>query len=683
MYLCHFKMPAVRAMLVFAAIVPAMAAPAARFPSGVARAATSPGGWLPGTQPAGWPVRAIDMTAITHDGVCSQYDQATMNRLVGYIPQLHANFASDDVPFDNSSGFSCTPQPLQPYAYMKAWADTIHAAGLHVMFRGNWNHWAGDYGMSKLSFSTSPVIAYESSGGLQAVLSGQDTSSYIGMTYQWILRHPDIFQDGDIFEPFGEPQNNGVADGPQGTSAANCPKGVCQFPSTDAFNQWLGDFEQADQAAFRQIGRKVESGWFGLAGDSYTYVTQQAMAYADTYNMDHFTHDFGNFTSLIQASYNTFGKPIVVEWGDFQDGGAEPETANTTDQYLGWLAQQQGIVGEEYWQLTGHGTGSSEAAVDFASGQMTPAGQVVAKWFGAMTADALSLPSTATPSSTDTTTATVTGTTAQEQDSATATGTATPTVTGSNTASSTATASATGTATPTATSTGTPEPPTSTTVATTAPQIVVPSATPTLSGPAQLEFVQGSARMGTGSSLRSAFPRPIGGGDLLVGVFRAQRGARVVDDRNGAWKEAVSCGVLSIWYSAGAQNGATTVRLSAATSGQMRMALAEYSGVATPDPLVAKRCNQGSRADVTSAWTAEAGAGSLAFAGLGNGSHPVAVRPGSIDGLPAVLRDQLTGIPGTIADEDVTHTVAGRQYASMTVSGGRSWTAAIAVFRHG
>ena len=136
-----------------------------------------------------------------------------------------------------------------------AWANTIHAAGLHVIFRSNWNTWAGDFGQPQLSYSTSPAVPYEGSGGLAAVLDGSDTTSYIGKTYQWILQHPEVFQDGDVFEPFGEPQNNGIMNGPPGTSAAYCPKNVCQFPSTAAFNQWLADFARADQAAFAAIGK--------------------------------------------------------------------------------------------------------------------------------------------------------------------------------------------------------------------------------------------------------------------------------------------------------------------------------------------------------------------------------------------------------------------------------------------
>jgi hypothetical protein len=334
------------------------------------------------------------MQSVTYDTVCNQYDQAAMARLVSYALQLNANYTSDDVPLDSASGFNCTPQPLTPYEYLKAWADTMHAAGLHVMFRGNWNHWYGSLGQAKLSYATTPAIPYESSGGVQAVVSGQDTSSYMALTYQFVLDHPDLFQDGDIFEPFGEAMDAGVVNGPAGTSP-NCPRGTCQFPSLAAFNQWLSDMTQVEQAAFQRIGKQVTTGWFGLQGISYQYTTASALQYSGTYNMDLFVHDLGSFASQATASYNRLQMPEVAEWGDIWDGGAEPQTANTTDQFLGWEASKPWIVGVEYWQMTGAGSNGPDAAVDYATGQMTAVGAVVAKWFSAMAGTSSPVPAPA------------------------------------------------------------------------------------------------------------------------------------------------------------------------------------------------------------------------------------------------------------------------------------------------
>ncbi len=600
---------------------------------------------------AAWPIRDVSMTALTHDTVCSQYDRATMARLVGYVVQLHANFASDDVPYDDT-GYNCTPGPLAPGEYLKAWADAIHVAGLHALFRGNWNHWGGDYGQVKLSYSTTPAVPYESSGGVPAVLSGQDTTSYIGMTYQWILHHSDVFQNGDIFEPFGEPQNDGIVNGPAGTSAAYCPHGVCQFPSTAAFNQWLSDFAQADQAAFRAIGKDVASGWFGLAGNFYPYVTQSAMAFASTYNVDHFTTSFSDFTSAIQASYQAFGKPMVIEWGDFQDNGAEPATANTTDQFLGWLAQQPYIEGEEYWQLTGNRSNGPEAAVDFFTGQLTPAGQVLAKWFGTM-----ANPPTPTPIPTST-----------------------PTFTNTPTPTSTPTSTFTPIPTRTPTITRTPVQGHTRPTPTAGPRA---ARTPASRAPVHrgASFVQGKAQVGSGFSLLGPYARPVYAGDLLVGVFRSEGEPQVSDNENRKWVEVARCGVASIWYVAGARAGATRVLLTSTVSGQIRVAIAEYSGIARTRPLDSFACGSGTATTARTGSTHAVPSGDLAFAGIASGTYPEFVTAGSIGGHRATLRAAVTGKDGMVAFEDALSTTKGRQSAAMQLSAGGAWSTALALFK--
>ncbi len=629
-----------------------------------------------------WSVRDMGMTAMTHDTVCNQASQATMTRLVSYIPQFHANFASDDVPLDDASGYTCTPKPLSPYGYMKAWAATMHAAGLHVIYRGNWNKWAGDYGMSKLSYSTSPAIPYEGSGGLQAVLSGQDTTSYMGMTYQWILNHADVFQDGDIFEPFGEPQNNGIANcaaqggygSCYGTSANNCPNGICQFPDVPSFNRWLSDFGQADQAAFQKIGKQVSSGWFGVAADTYTYAPAATWQHAGEYNMDHFAQSYASWTSGIVNSHNAVPSlPITLEWGDVNGADNTPQmVANTTDQYLAYLAQQPYVGGFEYWYETGQGNGAQSAAVDYNTGQMTPAGQIVAKWFAAMSGETQTPPAaTATSTSVPPSSTTIPPTNTPVPP----TNTPVPPTNTPVPPTNTPVLPTNTPVPPQYASPATAVPPTSTATA------VPPTATPIVSA-GRSSYVQGGAQLGIGTTLATQLSSRVTAGDLLVGIFRAQSGTAVTDNLNGPWTEAVNCGVVSIWYVANAKPGATTVTLTGSTTGQVRAGLAEYSGVAGASPLDVAACGQGTSAVVSIAGAASA-AGELAVAGLGTGSNPLSIAAGTVGSVAAALRAQATGSNGTVALEDVTTATNGAQTAAMTMSVAGGWTAGMATFKRG
>jgi hypothetical protein len=339
-----------------------------------------------------WFEREISTTAMSHDRVCGQYNTATINRFVGYLAALHTNYVSVDTPLDQT-GYDCKPS-APPITYMTEWVTAIRAAGMHVVFRDNWNTWAGDYGQPKLTYATKPAVPYETSSGLQAVESGRDTASYIGKTYQFILAHGSLFANGDIWEPFGEPMNNGIKNcaggggygNCYGTSAGNCPGGLCQFPSVPAFNQWLEDFTQADLHAFALLHKTVTAGWFGVAGDTYKYTNASTWQYASYYNMDHFAQSFSNFSSLLVTAHTAFPKlPITLEWGDINGkDNTRSLVATTTSQYMTWAAQQSWIKGFEYWYIAGNNNNAESAAVDYNTGQLEPAGLVVQRIFGQM-----------------------------------------------------------------------------------------------------------------------------------------------------------------------------------------------------------------------------------------------------------------------------------------------------------
>ncbi len=111
--------------------------------------------------------------------------------------------------------------------------------------------------------------------------------------------------------------------------------------------------------------------------------------------------------------------------------------------------------------------------------------------------------------------------------------------------------------------------------------------------------------------------------------------------------------------------------------------MAEYSGVAKSAALDKTSCDQGTDAGVTSGYTAAVGAaGDLIFAGVGVFDHPITVRAGGDQGVPATLRSQLSGPDGTSADEDVISQAAGIQNATFALSADTpsGWAACLAAF---
>ena len=179
---------------------------------------------------------------------------------------------------------------------------------------------------------------------------------------------------------------------------------------------------------------------------------------------------------------------------------------------MAYAASQPYITGFEYWYLAGQTPGARSAAIDLDTGQMTPAGQVVARWFAAMSADA-SPPPTATPTS------------------------------------PVPAPSATPSAAP-----GDPKRRRRRRHRRRVHRQPRPWA--------RLPTCRATRCWAAVSRLTGVYPQAVRAGDLLVGAFRTQHGTTVHDDRNGAWQLATDCGVVSIWYVADARPGVTTVSLS-------------------------------------------------------------------------------------------------------------------------
>jgi Pectate lyase superfamily protein len=193
-------------------------------------------------------------------------------------------------------------------------------------------------------------------------------------------------------------------------------------------------------------------------------------------------------------------------------------------------------------------------------------------------------------------------------------------------------------------------------------------------------YVQGAAETKLGTTLSAAFPDNVMAGDLLIGAVRSPHVSSVTDNLNGAWTEAASNRLLSIWYKTDAQPGATTVTVTG-SSGPTRADVAEYFGLSLPDQVAGRACNRGRSPAVSTGSTAAVAAGDLVFAGVGNGdtTGSETVTAGSIGGIPATLRSQTTGPAGTIAVEDVISGAAGAQDATMTVASD-GWHACVAAF---
>ena len=145
-----------------------------------------------------WGLRSIDTMARSKDQVRDQVPASQIEAELATDQSAGANTVAIEVPYDSASSYS---PPVTP-GYETTWVNAAHALGLHVWFRSHWNSWQSDYGFPKETPTTTPGRQL---GTAAAVLDGQDTTSYLALTYYWILDNPTYFQNGDIFTPAAEP----------------------------------------------------------------------------------------------------------------------------------------------------------------------------------------------------------------------------------------------------------------------------------------------------------------------------------------------------------------------------------------------------------------------------------------------------------------------------------------------
>jgi hypothetical protein len=325
---------------------------------------------------AGWTVKSVDNMHASRDFVCWQQSSSFMVSIARAERAANANVATVDTPYDPASNYHQCTNPANPIAYEAAWVQALRGQGLHVWFRQNWFNWEGGYGAPKLTASTTPAIRL---GTAAAVLNGSDTTSYLALTYHFILDHPGLYASGDIFTPESEPQNGGVR-----LSHGTC-SGPCQFGDWPTLNTWLRDSMTVDSAAFTRLGLHVTVGYWGLQCSNNQYKGQNnieasTIRQMGVYAADCYFQDVPTLTAHLAQLHLDYNVDVVVgEFGDIWDGGAQP-TTSTEVTTIATSASSLGYVsGFNYWQA--YGGSGGEGLVDKQTLQLNATGLAMAHIF--------------------------------------------------------------------------------------------------------------------------------------------------------------------------------------------------------------------------------------------------------------------------------------------------------------
>ena len=201
--------------------------------------------------------------------------------------------------------------------------------------------------------------------------------------------------------------------------------------------------------------------------------------------------------------------------------------------------------------------------------------------------------------------------------------------------------------------------------------------------PGQPKFVQGKT-FSTGSRVTSTTVTlgAVSKGDLLVGLFGQYDSpgqVSVSDNVNGAWTPSASitwsstAGDVALYYfanSAAAPAG-LIITITATKATYLQGGPAEYSGVATVNPLDQVVIAKGNGTSADSGLTAATGSGELVYGAMVATSSAGTLIPGTSQGATFVKRAQSTS--GTQGEEDIVTSAAGQQHAGFTFTNSVPW----------
>lgn len=267
-----------------------------------------------------WNFRSIDTMKYSRDlarAKLSDYSyDGQINKQVKAIADTGANYIAIDTPYD---------EEFMPY--LIRWVAIARSYGLRIWFRGNFSGWEGWFNYPKIT-----------------------RAEHIAKTKAFILDHPQLFQDGDIFTACPECENGAAGD----------PR---QTGDIQGFRQFLIQEYAVTKSSFGKIGKKVTSNYLSMNVDVAIAVMDKKTTrkIGGVVTIDHYVASPDKLDSDVTQIHNLTGGKIVL--GEF--GAPIPDINGnmTTDQQAKWISdalskliKNPNIIGVNYWTNMGSST---------------------------------------------------------------------------------------------------------------------------------------------------------------------------------------------------------------------------------------------------------------------------------------------------------------------------------------
>jgi len=241
---------------------------------------------------------------------------ATINMQVKHIAETGATHVAIATPYDEEF-----------IPYLTRWVASARAHGLHVWFRGNWSGWEGWFGYSKIS-----------------------RDEHLKKTEAFILKHPDLFQDGDVFSSCPECENGGSGDPRQTGDVAG-------------YRAFLIAEYQMMQKAFKDINKTVRANFFSMNGDVARLVMNKdtTKSLGGIVTIDHYVKTAEQLAKDVEMiAKQSGGKVVLGEFGapipDIHGVFTEQEQTVWIGDVLKLLEKSSSVEGVNYWLSVGGST---------------------------------------------------------------------------------------------------------------------------------------------------------------------------------------------------------------------------------------------------------------------------------------------------------------------------------------
>ena len=267
-----------------------------------------------------WAVQSVDTMKYSRDLTAEKINDSSFDAVIDQQVREIADIGATHVAI-------ATPYDEEFVPMLRRWVNAARKYNLRVWFRGNFSGWEQWFGYPKIS-----------------------RDEHIIKTQNFILSHPDLFVNGDIFSGCPECENGGPGD-PRKTG------------DTTGHRLFLIAEYRMEKESFQKINKQVSVGYNSMNYDVATLIMDKktTAALGGIVTIDHYVNTPEQLARDIQAlSLQSAGKIFLGEFGvpipDINGKLSDKEQAQWISNALEKLVYEPSVVGLNYWVGVGGST---------------------------------------------------------------------------------------------------------------------------------------------------------------------------------------------------------------------------------------------------------------------------------------------------------------------------------------